>query len=254
MGGINSLPAPRCITCLCHFPHLRDNPIRGIPSCVLLGRQRIGAVQGCGEQRLQFSGGPRSTGVLRSDLHSEALPRLARQRPTHADQDAFASQELQWLFSGARLGELARLQVQDVMELESVPVLRLGDTGKGQKFKRKAGRRMIPIHTELLRLGFAEYVATVRQCGEVSLWPRLPLSRNKPSDYFGRWFLDHRRELGLAGAGEAADSEAAEDPTKPTDYPTFHYFRHTVRPLMRKAGISSTVQDRIPSLWTKVWR
>jgi hypothetical protein len=81
----------------------------------------------------------------------------------------------------------------------------------------------------LIRLGFLDYVEQVRLAGSVSLWPHLPLREGKPSDFFGRWFLEHRKALGLAGKGG----------------PSMHFFRHTVRPLMRRAKFDSAVLDKI---------
>lgn len=80
-----------------------------------------------------------------------------------------------------------------------------------------------------LRLGFLGYVTAIRKAGHDSLWPALPLRKVRASDYFGRWFKEFREGLGMVGA----------------DQPSFHYFRHTVRPLMRRAGIDSRTRDLI---------
>ncbi|MBI2724929.1 MAG: tyrosine-type recombinase/integrase [Polaromonas sp.] len=131
------------------------------------------------------------------------------------------------LYGGARLGELCQLRTEDVGDVEGIPVLSLTDEGEGQKIKTKAGRRKIPIHSELIRLGFLDYVATVRASGSVSLWPTLRLREGKPSGYFSNWFSGYRRGIGLG------------------EKPDFHCFRHTVRPLMRRAGFSESTMDKI---------
>jgi integrase len=86
----------------------------------------------------------------------------------------------------------------------------------------------VPIHSELVRLGFLKYVETIQASRSDSLWPSLPLRENKPSDFFGRWFKDHRNALGLTDTR-----------------PDFHCFRHTVRPLMRRAGHSDGTMDKV---------
>lgn len=129
------------------------------------------------------------------------------------------------LFTGARLGELCQLRTVDVQTVSGLPVLVLTDDGEDQSIKSEAGHRTVPIHSELLRLGFLDYVETTRAKGADSLWPTLKLRKGKPSDYFGRWFKEHRENLGLT--------------------PSFHYFRHTVRPLMRQAGFSEETQDKV---------
>jgi hypothetical protein len=78
-------------------------------------------------------------------------------------------------------------------------------------------------------LGFLNYVQRMKDKRATSLWPRMSLRKDRASDYFGRWFLLLRESVGLPGAGGAS----------------FHYFRHTVRPLMRRAGITPATMDRI---------
>lgn len=133
------------------------------------------------------------------------------------------------LFTGARLGEVCQLRTDDIQEEEGFPIFVLTDDGEDQRIKSESGHRRVPIHSELIRLGFLGYVAAVRASGSDSLWPDMPIRKDKPSDYFGRWFKSHREAVGLAG----------------DDSPTFHYFRHTVRPLMRRAGFSESTQDKI---------
>lgn len=129
------------------------------------------------------------------------------------------------LFTGTRLGELCQLRTVDVQKVEGVHVLVLTNEGEGQSIKSDAGHRSVPIHSELIRLGFLKYVETTRASRSDSLWPSLPLREGKPSDYFGRWFGAHCKALGLT--------------------PTFHYLRHTVRPLMRRAGVSDGTMDKV---------
>lgn len=135
---------------------------------------------------------------------------------------------LMGLFTGTRLGELCQLRTADVQTIEDIAVLVLTNEGEGQSIKSDAGLRTVPIHSELIRLGLLKYVETVKASGSNSLWPSLPLREGKPSDYFGRWFKEHRNALGLTGTR-----------------PDFHCFRHTVRPLMRKAGHSEGTMDKV---------
>lgn len=129
------------------------------------------------------------------------------------------------LYTGTRLGELCQLRTVDVQTVDDIPVVVLTDDGEGQKIKSEAGHRSVPIHSELIRLGFLRYVEAIKATGAESLWPSLPLRKGKPSDYFGRWFKKFREPLELV--------------------PTFHYFRHTVRPKMRRAGISEATMDKV---------
>lgn len=132
---------------------------------------------------------------------------------------------LMGLYTGTRLGELCQLRTADVQKVEDIHVLVLTNEGEGQSIKSDASHRSVPIHSELIRLGFLKYVEAVKKTRSNSLWPALPLRKGKPSDFFGRWFGEHCKALGLT--------------------PTFHYLRHTVRPLMRKAGHSEGTMDKV---------
>lgn len=132
------------------------------------------------------------------------------------------------LYTGTRLGELCQLRTVDVQKVEGIDVLVLTNEGEGQSIKSDAGHRSVPIHSELVRLGFLKYVKSMKESGSASLWPTLPLRAGKPSDLFGRWFKEHRNALGLTGTR-----------------PDFHCFRHTVRPLMRKGGHSEGTMDKV---------
>ncbi|MDP1686480.1 DUF6538 domain-containing protein [Hydrogenophaga sp.] len=163
--------------------------------------------------------------LFSTELHTRyVLPKVPK-----AGRDAAYWIPLLGAFTGARLGELCQLRTVDVQTIEGMHVFVLTDDGEGQSIKSAAGHRTVPIHSELLRLGFMEYATATKEAGNDSLWPHLPLRKGKPSDYFGRWFRDFREDLELHGPG----------------LPTFHYFRHTVRPLMRRAGFSESTQDKV---------
>ncbi len=138
-------------------------------------------------------------------------------------------------FTGARLGEICQLRIADVQNVDGIPALVISDDGEGQTVKTDAGHRTIPIHSELIRLGFLGYVAAIRKAGHDSLWPALPRRSVRASDYFGRWFRVFREGLGMRGP----------------DQPSFHYFRHTVRPLMRRAGVDAMTRDLVTGHETK---
>ena len=132
------------------------------------------------------------------------------------------------LYSGARIGELVQLLVSDVeAEPDEIPRLSITDEDEGKRLKSAAGKRKVPIHSELIRLGFLDYVQTIKTQGAISLWPELPFRKEKPGDYFGRWFSSCRKALGFG------------------QYPDFHCLRHTVRSLMAEAEVPETVMDTI---------
>lgn len=128
------------------------------------------------------------------------------------------------MFTGARCSELCQLMVNDIDRTSPVPTLRITDEGVNQHVKTSASIRSVPVHSELERLGFLDYVQTI---GSGSLWPDLPLRRNKPGGYFSHWFGSLRREIGIA---------------RGTD---FHSFRHTARSKLAAALVPEQIIDRI---------
>jgi integrase len=99
--------------------------------------------------------------------------------------------------------------------------------GDGQHVKTTEGLREVPIHSELIRLGFLDYVAKVKQSNQDDLWPDLPTRSGKPGGYFSHWFGIYRRSLGF-------------DKT-----PGFPCFRHTFRTQIAEAGIPEAVIDTL---------
>ncbi len=158
-----------------------------------------------------------------------SLPDLA-----NGGKDAAYWIPLLGLYTGARLGELCQLRTEDIKTLEDIPVMVLTDEGDDQSIKSTAGHRSIPIHSELMRLGFLDYVNTIRATGSDSLWPAMKKRKGKPSDFFGRWFKKARTAQGLDG-----------------ERPDFHCLRHTVRTLMRRERVSEETQDKVTGHATK---
>ena len=144
-----------------------------------------------------------------------------------AGKDAAYWIPLLGLYTGARLGELAQLRVIDVHIDGSVPMLSITSEGDGQRVKTKAGLRSIPIHSELIRLGFLDFVEKAKKGSNESLWPDLPKREGKPGGYFSHWFSEYRNSLGFGKA------------------PDFHCFRHTVRTQMAEAGVPEAVIDTL---------
>lgn len=101
------------------------------------------------------------------------------------------------------------------------------DEGEAQSVKTQAGVRKVPIHGDLIRLGFLEYVMAQKAIEADSLWPMLPIRKDQVGGYFSQWFGVNRKALGFG------------------QYPDFHCFRHTVCTLMAEADISENDMDAL---------
>ncbi|WP_336489297.1 site-specific integrase [Methylobacterium nigriterrae] len=135
------------------------------------------------------------------------------------------------LWTGMRLGECCQLRVEDVTELDGVPVILIDDAGEPgadeadrKRVKTEAGKRFVPIHPELQRIGFLEFAVGMRAKGERRLFPELkPDSMGYLSGTFSKWFNDKRRFLGKLDMAVTGVS--------------FHSFRHNYRDALREAEI-----------------
>ena len=100
------------------------------------------------------------------------------------------------------------------------------DEGEGQRLKNASSRRRIPVHAELIRLGFLAY-ARAQKGG---LFPELVADRTgRLTANFGRSFgHDLRKVYGIT------------DPRK-----VFHSFRHLFIEQCRETGIPEQVQQAL---------
>ncbi|MDQ4420062.1 site-specific integrase [Sphingobium sp. DEHP117] len=74
------------------------------------------------------------------------------------------------LYHGLRNGEAGGLRVEDIDEEDGVTVLHVREYGQ-RKLKTRESRRTLPVHPELIRLGFLEYVQHRREAGAFLLFP-----------------------------------------------------------------------------------
>jgi integrase len=97
------------------------------------------------------------------------------------------------LYTGARPGELNQLNVADVKEQDGIFYFDLKD-GDEKQLKSSAAKRLVPIHSQLLSLGFMDYVDELKAIGHdrvlysFSLNPKL-----KPSKLLTSWYTERYR-------------------------------------------------------------
>ena len=154
------------------------------------------------------------------------------ERPKGGGGEAAKWLPLLALFSGARLEELGGLRVTDVCKEEGIDFLFIRPDGKGRRLKTRSSRRKVPIHPELIRLGFLDYVQSRRKAGlaqDASLFPDLSSKRTEITAAFSKWWGRYTHEFGLT------------DATK-----VFHSFRHGVERGLRNAdGVDKTLRDAL---------
>lgn len=137
-------------------------------------------------------------------------------------------------YTGARLGELVQLHIDDVKLDGSMPYLDFNENkGSGDKkhIKTHAGVRQVPLHPDLLSLGFDKFVGKRQKLKDPSrrLFSEIKFGCDgQASTEFSKIFARTMDKVGLT------------DPTL-----TFHSFRHGVEDAYRNAFQPQYVIDSI---------
>lgn len=106
------------------------------------------------------------------------------------------------LFSGARPGEIGQLAVNDVRELHGHWIMHItteGDgTSEGKSVKTAGSMRVVPVHPELIRLGFIRYHEQRVKEGGAALFPgAVRNSRGQMMADLSREFGRYMTRIGL---------------------------------------------------------
>jgi len=162
----------------------------------------------------------------------------ANERPTMGRGEAAYWLPLLALYTGARLEEIAQLRVSDVRKEAYLD----GDDRQqttwvicvmqedGLSTKTANSERRIPVHPDLLRLGFVRHVEQCVAAGHDRLFPALtPNKYGRLGAKWGEWWSIYRRDVcGIA------DRRLV-----------FHSFRHTFKYHARHVGMIEGVQRQI---------
>ena len=133
------------------------------------------------------------------------------------------------LFTGARLNEICQLDIADIQQDGDVWFLNITDEGDDNKsVKANASRRKVPVHSEVIRLGFLDFVAS-RKSGK-RLFPEY--SYNVNGGYgrnLGRWYNESfLPKLGIKKPGIV-----------------FHSLRHTMVTRLGQADVQEPIYQCI---------
>lgn len=132
------------------------------------------------------------------------------------------------LFTGMRLNEICQLRPEDV-RTAVVPHISVNDS-EGKRVKNRQSRRHVPIHPELQRVGFLDFVSKQQARGLDKLFPDIKKSKHGyMSERMSRWFNEGFLPKLIAKGPKT----------------TFHSFRHTMQDAMRDAGLSAADRGAI---------
>jgi site-specific recombinase XerD len=172
------------------------------------------------------------TAIFESPVYTASL------RPAAGGGEAAYWLPLLSLYTGARQTELGQLHPDDVRQEtyrdaddkeQSAWVLRIVENAqRGQQVKNEGSERRIPIHADLIALGFVTLAQQALAQGRSRIFPDIqPDTTGRLMGNWSKWFGRYRRkECGL--------------PTKVTP---FHSFRHTFKHHARLVGIPNEIHN-----------
>lgn len=124
------------------------------------------------------------------------------------------------LFHGFRLSEGAALLLSDVREVDGIWCFEL-KKNEVRNLKTEGSRSIIPIHHELIRIGFLDFFRTLEGSGDDLIFPDCHTERGRDiGGHVSAWFSKHLTKLGVK-----------------SKLLTFHSFRHNFEDAMRNAEI-----------------
>lgn len=150
---------------------------------------------------------------------------------------AFSTSGMFWgpliaLFTGARMAEIMQLERQDIIKEGSVWCINFDDTNpesvdEYKNLKQTGSNRAVPIHKQLIALGFIQYIETRTN----RLFPDEPRNVDRKFDAFSKRQATYRKQKGV---GPSNDKELKD----------FHSFRHTVRTRLSELRTTGRATER----------
>jgi integrase len=126
------------------------------------------------------------------------------------------------LYSGARPAEIAQLGIDDVREDHGHWIMHITTEGGDDKSVKTSGSmRVLPIHPELVKLGFVKYHADMKKRGEKRLFPLA--ERNERGQMIADFSRDFPRYLTKIGLKDGRGL-------------SLYSFRHGATDALRRAG------------------
>tara|TARA_R110002095_G_C4236908_1_gene238561 strand:+ start:113 stop:1831 length:1719 start_codon:yes stop_codon:yes gene_type:complete len=133
------------------------------------------------------------------------------------------------LFSGARLGEILQLHIEDIKQEGGIHYLDINADQPDKTLKTNSSKRIIPIHRTLIGMGLIALVEKRKAKGEHRLFPEI--TKGNDGTYSHAFSGHFRRFLTALGIKHQKNS--------------FHSFRHTFEDACRNSGVPKEIMDAL---------
>jgi len=134
------------------------------------------------------------------------------------------------LYTGARLNEIAQLELDDIRQEDGIWCFDINDRSDGKTLKTTSAVRLVPVHSKLIDLGFIKYVDGLREGKNIRLLHELGYSTGTGyGRNLSRWFNGpFLTALGM-------DKQTL----------VFHSFRHTMVTTLLQSGVADPLVKSI---------
>jgi len=174
---------------------------------------------------------PLSTAQLKTIITSPLFTGCQGDKAEHLPGSSKVSDWRKWiplvcLFTGARIGEIAQLRVNDIFNEHGIWFLSLKeDENTGQQTKGRKSR-ITPVHSQLEKIGFLDFVKAAQtslsdQENRLLFQGLAPGKRGQYGDQPSDWWRDYLARIGVKKGSDGLGS---------------HSFRHTISDKLRQAG------------------
>jgi integrase len=127
------------------------------------------------------------------------------------------------LFTGARQGEIAQIELRDISSADGIDFIHITNQGEGsgKSVKASYSKRRVPVHSRLIEFGFMDYVAERRTNGDMMLFPALKRDSRGYFSTVSKFYQKYFDAIGLRQMEPVATN--------------FHSFRHSFIDELRRS-------------------
>ncbi len=133
------------------------------------------------------------------------------------------------LYSGMRMGEILQLHTNDIKEENGIHYFDINIDSEDKSLKTQGSERNIPIHAQLISLGFLELITRRTTKGSLRVFPEITKGNDDTyTDGFSKHFSRFLREVNVKNKKNS-----------------FHSFRHTFEDACRENDVPKEIMDAL---------